>query len=315
MKLFSVKTLSTVTMLSTAVLLSACWSCGGSDSSGSDNNTVKIDTPKSEKTNPPKAESNSSGSQKEKDKQKEQSKKDNYSLIGYWKSKCITEDIASPTIVYYHITETKNNEPKKAVEVVQEFKGKNCTGTSEVSYRDASDWGADEEDKLSIKFSNKDNWQLVQTDSINKKVIKTDFTRSSANEFNKVKNQGKQDELPTEKTIIDKLNGYWKSNCTTKGKFKGKYKSTIIYMNFQKINDDKLKGVAMSKEFTTTDCTGNYFVKSAKKILTLTKADIEKAKDFKLIDNNHWKDTDDNLNFVRITKNEFKKIKSESEER
>ncbi len=217
MKLFSVKTLSTVTMLSTTILLSACWSCGGSDSSGSDNNTAKTDAPKIKQADIVKAESNSSGSQKEQDKKKEQSKKDDYSLIGYWKSECITEDIASPTIVYYHITETKNNEPKKAVEVVQEFKGKNCTGTSEVSYRDASDWGADEEDKLSVKFSDKDHWQLMQTDSINKKVMKTDFTRSSVDEFNKIKNQGKKDELAKEKAIQDKadmLKGYWLSGCT-----------------------------------------------------------------------------------------------------
>ncbi len=299
MKLFSVKTLPVLTMLSTAILLSACDGSRSNSSGGGDNNTAKSD--------PAKAESNSSGSKKEKDKQKEQTKKDNYSLLGHWKSECIT-DLSSPTIVYYHITESNNK--LKSEEVVQEFNNRNCTGKSEITNNGIFDLGTQKKPRINVEFVNKDTFLHLQNDeATNNKTEKTKFTRSPADEFNKIKNQAKQDQLPTKKTIIDKLDGYWKSKCTTEGRFEDNYKSTIMYMHFQKVDNNHIKISGKSKDFTTKNCTGNFVVKKDDDTLTLTKTELESAKDFKLIDDNHWKDTNDNQDFIRIKESEFNSVK------
>ncbi len=166
MKLFSIKTLSTIIILSTTILLSACCDCGDSDSSGSD--ATKTDTPK--------AESNSSGSQKEKDKQNEPTKKENYSLIGYWKSECFKDvDKNQYSISYTHFKKIDDKQ-MQIISKGKDFTNKNCTGKSVAKYG--------YEQPINITdISNKmiDNNHWLDTDDNLK------FTRISADEFNSVK--------------------------------------------------------------------------------------------------------------------------------
>ncbi len=146
MKLFSIKTLSTTLLLSSTILLSAC---GGNSGSSGDN-------------------------------------KDNYSLKGYWQSECLTADMASPTIVYYHITET--NDKLKSEEIVQEFKGKNCTGVSHTTNHGVFDLGTQKNPKIDVEFINKDIFLHLQNDeATDYKTEKTKFSRISKDIFDKVK--------------------------------------------------------------------------------------------------------------------------------
>ncbi len=109
------------------------------------------------------------------------------------------------------------------------------------------------------------------------------------------------------KTIIDILDGYWISDCD-----KGKNSSAISYFKAEKLDNNKLKFGGKIKIFTTNNCTGDFTIKNDVNFTkTFTKEEmmVMEYPDFKVIDDNHWKNTEHNINFTRISEDEYNKVK------
>ncbi len=152
MKLFSIKILSTVTLLSTTMLLSACG--GNSDSSG--------------------------GKYEFKDKKDNENNNILDVFNGSWKSNCQQTKHGS-AILYFSFNKIDNDNLLMNGKV-QEFMNKNCVG-SQFTVETAKQPKKVKKSELltdkSIKIIDNNHW--IRTDN------KERFTRISTNEYNRVK--------------------------------------------------------------------------------------------------------------------------------
>ncbi len=108
-----------------------------------------------------------------------------------------------------------------------------------------------------------------------------------------------------DKGKIDVLNGNWKSNCQQSNQG-----SAILYLTFKTIDKDNLMMDGKVQLFPNKNCTEDTFVvKTKKESKKITRKDLEADKSIKIIDDNHWKNTDDNEIFTRISTSEYNRIK------